>query len=235
MFGYHDIPLKIKKEGVSIFTKRVGDHLSYKREYTDEKVEKILLTKTDKILINPIEPLHKPKELTPYLLIELEKAIVIEPRAAKKVFLKFPIEMGVFISGQEDFKILDIITLMKQKLTLYGEVRGGIICKYWFSEVYTSIPSLNPIKEGVIELTITNSTPKWHELSKVVFNAYGMKIYYNENNVSMRSHMKIMSGGIAEIDFYDSPIYKEMKKALELYTARKLRIAATKFVMEWGL
>jgi len=235
MFGYHNIPLKIEKEGISIFVKKTGDNLSYKREYTGEKVEKILLTSSDKIQINPIEPLHKPKELTPYLLVEFEKAIVIEPKAKKKIFLKFPIEIGVFISGQGDFKILDIITLMKQKLSLYGEVRGGIICKYWFSEVFSSVPSVNPIKEGVIELTITNTNPRWHEVSKAVFNAYGMKIYYNENTVSMKSHMKIMSGGIAEIDFYDSPIYKGMNKALELYTARKIRIAATKFVMEWGL
>ena len=235
MYGYHNIPFKIKKEGISIFVKKTGDNLSYKREYTGEKVEKILLTNSDKILINPIEPLNKPKELTPYLLIEFEKAIVIEPKAKKKIFLKFPIEIGVFISGQGDFKILDIITLINQKVSLYGEVRGGIICKYWLSEVFSSVPSVDPIKEGVIELTITNTTPRWHEVSKTVFNAYGMKIYYNENNVSMRAHMKIISGGIAEIDFYDSPIYKGMNKALELYTARKIRIAATKFVMEWGL
>lgn len=235
MFGYHDAPLNIEREGISISVERAGDNLLYRRKHADEKVEKILLTSSNKILINPIEPLHRPKELTPYLLIEFEEAIVVEPRVKKKIYLKFPMEIGVFVFGQEEFKILDIITLIKQKTTLYGEVRGGVICKYWVSEVFPSIPSNDVIKEGIIELTITNTTPRWHEISKAIFNAYGMKIYYSESNVSMRAHMRIMTGGIAEIEFFDSPIYKGMSKALELYTARKLRIAATKFVMEWGL
>jgi hypothetical protein len=101
--------------------------------------------------------------------------------------------------------------------------------------VYHSVPNLNPLLEGVIELKISNTTARWHEITQVVFNAYGMKIYYNENTVAMRASMRIYTGGIGEIEFYDSPLYKGLSKSMELYTARKIQVAATKFIMEWGL
>lgn len=235
MFGYHDSPVKIEKDDIFISFQKKKDELLYKRTCNGEKVDKILLTESKKVLINPIEPLHKPKELTPYLLIELERPIVVEPKSTKKVFLTFPIEIGVFILGREEFKVLDILTLAGQKLTLYGEVRGGFICKHWRSEAYTAIPSLDPQREGVMELTISNTTPRWHEITQPVFNAYGMKIYYNENMVTLRANMRIYTGGIGEIEFYDSPFYKGMNKSIEQYTAKRIQVVATKFIMEWGL
>ncbi len=235
MFGYHDAPVTIEKDDIFISFERKEDGLLYKRTCRDEEVEKILLTESTKVLINPIEPLHKPKELTPYLLVELERPVVVEPKSTKKIYLKFPIEIGIFIIGREESKSLDILTLMRQKLTLYGEVRGGVICKHYASEVHSSIPVVDPIREGVVELTISNTTARWHEITQVVFNAYGMKIYYNDSTVAFRASMKIHTGGIGEIDFYDSPIYKGMNKSIELYTARRIQVVATKFIMEWGL
>jgi len=160
---------------------------------------------------------------------------VVEPKATRKIFIRFPVEIGVFISGNEDFEILDILSLAKQKFTLYGDPRSGVVCKYWRSKVYSSVPSVNPIHEGVMELNITNPGVKWVEVTKAVFNVYGMKIYYSDEMVSMKSNMKVMSEVIAETDFDDAPLEKEMKKSLELYTERKLSIIATKFVMEEGI
>lgn len=203
----------------------------------DEKVEKNLLASTGKILINPVEPLNKPKELTSYLLIEFERTLVVEPGTTQKIYAKYPLEIDVFISGKgnENFKILDIFTLMKQKFTLYGDPSSGVICKYWRSAVYSSIPSVNPIHEGVVELSITNTSTGWVEVTKAVFNAYGMKMYYHDDMVAMKAKMKIMRGKMAETDFFDSPLETGMKKSLELYTVRKVAITTTKFVMEEGI
>lgn len=235
MFGYYDVPLGIVKEGITLSVEREGEVLLYRRKSVDENVEKILLTRNGKILINPVEPLNKPKELTSYLLIEFERTLVVEPRATRKIYVKFPVEIGVFISGNKNFEILDILTLMKQKFTLYGDPRSGVICKYWGSEVYSSMPSVNPLHEGVMELSITNTTIKWVEVTKAVFNAYGMKMYYSDDMVSMKANMKIMDGKIAETDFFDSALEKGMKKSLELYTVRKLAVVATKCVMGAGI
>ena len=69
------------------------------------------------LIVNPIEPLTKPKELTPYLLIKLDRNLMVEPRATKIVFLTFPIEVGVYIFSKEEFKNLDSFTSLKPKFT----------------------------------------------------------------------------------------------------------------------
>lgn len=235
MFGYYDIPLKIAEEGISLSIDKEGEAFIYKRECLDEKVEKVLLANKGKVLINPVEPLSKPKELTQYLYIEFERPLLVEPKESRRLFLKFPVEIGVFISERKHFEILDIFTLAKQKFTLYGDPRNGVICKYWKSEVYPSMPSINPLHEGIIELQITNSDTEWVEVTKSIFDAYGMKIYYSSRLVSLKARMKIVNAVTAETDFLDSPVEKEMKKATELYTAKKLPIVTTKFVMREGI
>jgi hypothetical protein len=235
MFGYHDLPVGIEKEGISLSLEKEGEVLRYKRACGSEHVDKMLLSSIGTLLINPVEPLNKPKGLTTNLLIELGRSLVIEPATTRSIFVTYPIEIGVFLSGHDDFESLDVLTLARQKLTLYGDPRSGIICKYWKSDVYSSIPSLNPLREGVIELSITNTTSQWVNVTKVVFNAYGMKLYYNEALVSMKATMKIMNGNVAETDFTDAPLEEGMEKSVELYTARKLPITSTKFMMEKGL
>jgi len=91
------------------------------------------------------------------------------------------------------------------------------------------------VHEGVIELNITNTTTGWIEVTKAMFNAYGMKIYYSDNLVSMRANMKVKSSQIAENDFDDSPLEVEMKKSVELFSTRKLSITTTKSIMELGI
>ncbi|UCF07706.1 MAG: DUF432 domain-containing protein [Thermoplasmata archaeon] len=235
MYGSHDVPLTIEEDGVSISVSKEGKGLLYRRKCCDEEMDKVLLTEQGKILVNPVEPQQKPKTLTPYFLIEFEKPVIVDPRQRKRIYLKFPIEIGVFITGRDEFKLLDVFTMMKQKFTLYGDVREGIICEHWKSPIFQNAPPVDPLKEGVVELYITNATSRWIELTRVVFNAYGMKIYYSPTMVSMRANMKVNSPVVAEVEFYDSPIYKDMIKSLELYTARKITMPTTKFVMEWGL
>jgi len=207
----------------------------YRRNCCGEEVEKALLLDKGQILINPVEPQQKPKTLTPYFLIEFEKAVVVPPKAKKRLYLKFPIEVGVFVTGQDDFNVLDIFTVQNQKFTLYGDVREGAICEHWKSPVSQTVPPVDTLREGVLDLYINNLTSRWIEATKVVMNAYGMKIYYSPTMVSMRATMKINTPVVAEVDFSDSPMYTGMTKAVELYTARKIKIAATKYIMEWGL
>jgi hypothetical protein len=235
MFGCYDIPFELEKEGIALSIENEGKGLVYRSACAGARLEKILLAKTGEVFINPIEPLNKPKELTSNLLIEFEKALLIEPEATRKIFITYPIEIGVLISTKTAVEVLDIFTLVRQKFTLYGDPRSGVICKYWVSNVYSSIPSINPLHEGIIELSITNTTKRWVTVTKAIFNAYGMKIYYRDDLVAMKASMKIVNGSIAETDFFDAPLEPGMKKSLELYTVRQPVVTTTKFIMEAGL
>lgn len=235
MFGLYDFPLSKEQEGIFLSVTQRDGNFFYERNCMDETVEKMILANDQKILINPVEPLNKPKAISSNLFVDLDTALMIQPKATKKIYLTFPIEIGVYISRGGDFQILDIFTLSKQKFILYGDPKNGVICKYWKSGLFSEIPAKSPIREGVLELQISNPNSHWVEVSKAIFNAYGMKIYYNKKMVSMKAQMKLRNGDLAETDFKDSPLEKKMKKSLEIYTARKLSVGSTKFVMEFGL
>jgi hypothetical protein len=235
MFGSYSIPLKIEDEEISISLEKADNGFVYRRLCMDEVVEKYLLAEGGKLLINPIEPVNLPKELSPYLLIAFEDTLIVEPMVKRKIYLKFPIEIGVFIRERSGRHVIDILTLTKQKFTLYGEVVSGMICRYWGSGIYASLPPIDHIREGVIELDVTNTTDEWIEVRKAVFNAYGMKIYYGDEMVSMKANMRLLSGNIAETDFSNSPLLKGMSKSSEYYTSRKIPGVSMKFVMESGL
>jgi hypothetical protein len=235
MFGTHSIPLSIKKEGISLLIGKEGNFFAYTRETGKEKIEKVILGEQKKILIHPIEPLNVPKDLSAYMNIEFKRTLTIKPNSSRKIYLKFPLEIGVFLSEKKAYEIFDIFTLTQPKFTLYGDPRNGVICKYWKSDLFSSLPHLNYYYEGIMELTLTNTSGEWQEVSKAIFNAYGMKIYYDDNMVAMKAEMKVVHQSTAETDFLDSPLKKGMNKALELYKVKKIPVTPVKFVMREGI
>ena len=235
MYQNYDVPFTVEQEGILLSVEKEGEHFIYKRQCLEESAEKVLAISEGKVIVNPIEPLTKPKELTPYFLVAFQRKVIMEPRAIRRLYLKFPIEIGVYISSQEEFNLLDSFSLMKPKFTLYGTPGQGFICKYYKSDIFPAKPEASPFQEGIMGLTITNGTSNWIEVNQAVFNAYGMKIYFNDTLVSMKATMEIRAGDIAETEFIDDPLEPEMKKSLEVYRVKKLSLATTKFVMESGI
>ena len=83
MYGYYKSPLnplRILKDNIHLSIEKDGNTLLYKRTCLNESIEKLLLTKDCGIIINPVEPLKTPKEVTPHLLIEFEKGILLSLR-----------------------------------------------------------------------------------------------------------------------------------------------------------
>jgi hypothetical protein len=235
MFGQYDIPIRIEQEGITVSVQKEGESILYTRECLGESLEKILVAGSGKLLLNAVEPVNKPKALASYLLIEFANTLQVEPKGTMNIFLAFPVEIAVFMPSNEEVEVIDAFTLARQKLTLYGDPINGVICKYWKSSIYTAEPSLNPIEEGIIGLTITNTTTGWVEVTKAVFNAYGMKIYYDDERVSIKANMKLKGGGSAETECMDEPLGEGMTKSLEIYTVRKLSVTKKNFIMEFGL
>jgi len=235
MFGSYKFPLKLEEGKVSISVEKEKDVFVYKRKCDGDTTEMVLLADKGKLIINPIEPLNIPKEITPYLLIEFDRPVIAAPKAAKIVFIKFPIEIGIFIQKAEKNELLDLFSLAKPKFTLYGNPRTGVICKHYRSDVYTSQPDFDLLSEGLLEILVKNNADKWVEVTKSVLSAYGMKVYFNGEKSAMKAVMKIDDKMNAETDFVDSPLEKEMKKALELFSQRKIHLSSTKFVMRDGL
>lgn len=236
MYGVRGIPGEITKDHLNIATSKSEGGLVYHREMVDDMVEKNIFTDINDILICPIEPLNLPKKLTSSLLIEFEKPLVIGPGSKKRIYLTFPVEIGVFIPSDRSAMPLDMFTFTKQKFTLYGDVKTGSICKYWKSDIHNKPPRSDPAYEGVIELYLLNPGKRWVEVTKTVLNAYMMKIYYDASMVSMRARMKIISEDISETSFIDKPLRKGMRASKEVYTTQiKQTLTGQKFIMEGGI
>lgn len=215
MYGDYDLPFSIEQEGISISVEKKEKLWIYRRKFRtckEEKDEKLILGDGKHVIINPVEPLNTPKEITTNLLIEFEKELLLAGGAKKRIFLTFPIEIGVFLAdkGNKNLQLLDVFTLVRKKFTLYGPVSNGLVCKHWKSEIYSVPPSTNPLQEGVMELTLRNTTSEWASISKAVFSAYGMRLYY-ASDVIMKAHMDINSKSTADTGFELRHISGELK------------------------
>ncbi len=227
--------MEVVKDELTISVSHTDGRLLYHREFGEDVVEKELLAGKGKILICPVEPMNLPKNITSSLLVEFEKPLVVEPRYKKRVFVTFPTEIGVFTGKGKSARYIDIFGLNKPKFTLYGDVKTGSICKYWKSEVYHKLPKMDPAYEGIMDLHISNLSKRWVEVTKVVFSAYGMKIYYDSGVVSMRASMIIQGEDHSETKFIDKPLRKGMKSSKEIYVHSIQPLKGQKFIMEGGI
>ncbi len=239
MFGTYSPPLSLSSKSFKMKLERGRERNSwkyYRKLKDEEKTVSLVFSKGD-VIINPVEPVNLPKNISSALMIELSSPLILAPKESVKIYLTFPVEIGVLLVREKQYRVLDIFSFLPAKYTLYGEVTSGVVCKYWCSDVHFSLPKVNPLEEGVLELRVTNASGEWVDVKEAVFNAYGMKIYFDKTLVAMRGTMKVIGEEIAETNFIDAPLRERMKKAVEIYVARKVVIPVqqTKFVMEEGV
>lgn len=230
----HKLPFKFTFEGISGSLDKGGDIILYRRETEQGKLEKTILTGKGSIYFCPVEPFHHPADASQHLLINFDQQVLLEPRATRKIFLTFPIEIAlILVRKGAGETVLDLFSLLQPKLSLYGTVKNGLVCRYWQSNIHQEIPHLNPLAEGVLQLIINNSGNRWTEISKAVFSAQGMKIYFDAQLVAMQATMKINNEITAETAFIDGPLKKGMRKAPEQFSASLLKLPG-RLVMEEG-
>ena len=234
-YGTYQCPVEIRLEPLLISMTQHENLCIYRRDYNTAHFEKRLLSTSHSIIVNPVEPVNLPRDITSHFMIMLNSPLYVQPKITETIYLTFPIEVAIIVVGHKNTEVLDIISLTKPKYSLYGSQKSGMICKYWSSDVFSSIPDCEPHMQGVLELRINNTTGRWIKVTQVVFNAYGIKIYYDEELVSMKATMKLLSKEMAETEFINAPLRDGMKKSVELYMLKKLTVSTTKMVMEEGI
>ena len=234
-FCQYEPPIHIHMDDLKINIEVIENILEYKRIFRGNTHEKTLLTDQSTIIISPIEPVNLPKNITPYFLLEFEKTLLLPPRGSARVFSTFPIEIGVFVSLKNQVTLVDVFSFNPSKYTQYGELTKGYICRYWKSALSPREPRVDPLLEGILELNITNLSTSWTEVTRAVFNAYSMKIFYSEKLSKLTGQMRIEKPGMAETEFLDTVKVEGMVKAQELFQTRKPVVISQKFIMEGGL
>ena len=232
MFGSYKVGKSFTFDAVEIKTSKKEGVYWYVREGQGSTTKTI--SSASAVIINPIEPVTQPREVTHYLLIELKTPVTLSPDSNLTIYVTFPVEVGVYLSEKEKVQHIDSFTLTNPKYTLYGTPEKGLICKWWESEVFDRVPEVVPSTEGIMKVSIQNTSGDWAELENLVFDAYYMKIYYKKF-ACMNAEVKVLNNSV-RTSFVDHPILKGMEKAIELFRLRKIPIVEkSEFVMELGL
>ncbi|MCD6382872.1 MAG: DUF432 domain-containing protein [Thermoplasmata archaeon] len=234
IFTRHAIPTDIVIGEVRITVEKEDKGYLYRRVRGEEVVEKRFFpSKTEEIQILPVEPVNLPGSLPDQLYISLEKPLLLPPGGSADVYLKFPVEIGVFLKGvKKKMELLDIFTLAKEKITFYGDFEKGHISRYYESDVYGKMPKVDPTVEGVLKLHARNKNENWVDIEKVVIPGVDMKIYYSQRLVSMVAKMSILKQSLARVEIKDTPLKKGMKKSYELHRKGALRMMTETIVVE---
>jgi len=234
LFGAYDFPFRYESDPLSLAIEEDGGFLRYSRRCCGTTVRKILGTRQGRAVISPVEPINLPQEVTPYLEVRFTP-VACEPDSVQTLYLTFPVEIGVFLEARGSYDVLDIFTLTSPKYSLYGTPVEGIITRYHESDVFPGIPEIDLVREGVLSLTIRNSSRGWVEVSRVVMDCSGFVLFCGDM-VSLTARMEVLSRDLADVRIGDQPLCEGMFPATLLARARMRFIPETlPFMMEYGV
>ena len=234
MYGRYDRGFSITEEKINLRIEQADTIPVYVRECKGARIEKYLAADYDAIHIHPVEPVNLPQEITHYLEIVFP-TIVLPPAKQKRIFLKFPVEIGVFFEIRGEMHVLDIFSLIPTKFSLYGSPSRGVITRWYRSEIFSEIPATDMYREGVLELMLANRCSTTVDVSRAVFDSYHMNLFYG-NRVGMTATMEVISPVIALTTFATTPPGGCPNRSIDLYTARKFAVGTFKgFLMEAGM
>ncbi len=234
MFGEYDYSFRYDSQEIKAGITKTGNFVVYERTSPEGSVRKVIGSSAGKVIVNPVEPVNLPQEITRFLEIHFTP-VVLGPDSENQIYVKFPVEIAVFLESKNNYDVLDIFSHSCPKYALYGPPDHGVLTRHFESEVFGEVPETDPCREGVLELTIRNLTRGWVEVSRVVFENTGIYLYYGDI-VSMVGQMDVFSKTIAETKTFPRPLRTGMNSAIPLFTARKSLIQENvTFLMEFGV
>jgi hypothetical protein len=234
VFGRYERDLAYADPDVNLRIERADTIPVYVRECKGARIEKYLAADCDAIHICPVEPVNLPQENTHHLEIAFP-IIVLPPSAQKTIFLKFPVEIGVFFEIRREMSILDIFSFVPTKFSLYGLPGNGVITRWYRSDIFPGIPATDLHREGVLELSLVNHCTTTVEISRAVFDSHHMNVFYGEQ-VGMTATMEVLSPVIAITTFASTPPAGCPNRSIDLYTSRKFAVGPGKgYMMESGM
>ena len=178
-YGRYDLSLNIEIESLRIGIRQKKGLAVYERDLAGDRKIKVLGMNTGQIAIHPVEPLTVPKPISSYLEIAFDP-VLVPPESDLTLYLTFPVDIGVFIDRGGVIEVLDTFSFNRAKYSLYGTPKSGVITKWFNSQISLDLPATDPLREGILQLTIHNTTKEFQEVSHAVFQGQGMVLYYHD-------------------------------------------------------
>jgi hypothetical protein len=165
MFGEYEL----KTQFIKVGDKKI--HLLEEKEgvirYRRDDVEKLIKNNGEKLKVLPSPALGYGVRL---LMVRFREPVVIPPQDSITGFVEAPVEIDVKVGDLT----IDHFIVGKEKYALYGTLEAGVICRYHVSSFYTEEPE----SIGVAKLIVSNPSPEWKSLERVVIPIRGTSMYY---------------------------------------------------------
>ncbi|MCA9827759.1 MAG: DUF432 domain-containing protein [Nitrosopumilus sp.] len=178
---------------VEINVERIGEHVfSYTRKDAEDNIlKKIIPIKSPDLAIElcPIRPLNHPARRTSHVYLDFESPVFLSEGSAATVFVRCPIEIGVFLVHGQHKDSLDWFTCdpINSRFCLYGSPESGTLCKYTNSEIVESYEDSIPFHNAILKIDIKNELDKGYTISKIVFPITSNSLYYKNSKAIIDS------------------------------------------------
>lgn len=186
-----DKALEFTFPNTEIKIERIGDHVfSYVRKDAEDNILKkiIPVISSDLTLeLCPIRPLNYPAYRTSHVYLDFESPVFLSEGSAATVFVRCPIEIGVFLVHGKHKDSLDWFTCdpINSRFCLYGSPESGTLCKYTNSEIVESYDDSIPFINAVLKIDIKNTLDRGFTITKIVFPIIGNSLYYKNSKATI--------------------------------------------------
>ncbi len=133
-----------------------------------------------KIMEYPI--LSTDESITDFFGIVLDPPVYVNEDGEIKIYVKLPLDTGIFATNGSSYKLIDKIDVYPKKFALYGNIGEGVIYRYWKTSAYMEEfkPGRN---EAITLIDIINKAESIGSISKVIFNSKALSLYSFDDSV----------------------------------------------------
>ena len=170
--------IKIDKTGTETFS-------YFRQDSKGDTTQKMIPCKSDTLTVElaPIAPLNHPARRTDHIFLKFVPEIHLGQNATAHIFVRCPIEVGLFLVNGTGREPLDWVTCnhANSRFGLYGPPDTGTLCKY--AEVLPSADPVNsiPYVDCTMRIILQNSLNSGHVISKVIFSMTDASLYYKDS------------------------------------------------------
>ncbi|MBR9680796.1 MAG: DUF432 domain-containing protein [Candidatus Altiarchaeota archaeon] len=201
MFGTIEIGKSHKTADFTV-TKKNGFYV-YKR---DKKTVELVAKKLE-LEIRPMMPTGLPEELTTLFLVKYNE-LVLGASEKTIIFLKIPIEVGVFFKGE----LIDRFGFVREDFELYGPVDGGRVVRAVNSNILENPDAHKDQKSAIIPLRIKNFSRKNMKSSQVLIDSNFLEIYYDKKRVATEMVKLDIRDAVSKVRYLNKAHFKGMTK-----------------------
>lgn len=232
VFDLSDGSINTVVHGKEIFMERLTKKVIKYCRKDNGSVEFEAIINGDGVAIYPYTVHEKEDELSTFIYLRFTKSLSLAPGASFKIYVKTPIDVGVYGTSKSKLGLIDLIKPKNLKYGVYGPLVGGVLARY-----YKVTPSSKPIRvktgEILYPLRITNDSGIWINISKIIVPFHTTKVFIKGYEAFTEViYVFIKSRLRATIELVNDPPKQGMT---ELPTLPKRALKSISYEMEWGV